>query len=481
MSNTTRLVLINNTPEPQKITSAAARLSSLPGTPTKILDETPDTGYPDYLRRIMQMGHQSIMEHANFTIAFENVSVFAEQFIIGFRLMSYTVKSRRYVPHGEAGYIVPYMASEGKSTDLFGSDDKPYIGPEFYGPLSQRYLHYCEGLFMAYKKLLEIGITPEDARFVLPYSFKSNFIATGNARSWLRLIYSAVNGQGKQYPEIHWIGTKLQEMLAKTAPALFAKIDEIEHGVYEKEQKLGALTAKLGITKNFDRPAIELISHTPDPDRLVAKSALIVATRGDTDDIESKLSAELVKETVKIVAENRHARELEQTSFTFRINGMSLPMLTHLTRHRMQSIAIPSFVEAGRSPNIVIPPLVSENSEAKSIFQSALNSQNLFWEAMDRFNVPAENRVYAYLSGQTIDCVTTMDARELHHFFTLRTCNRAQWEIRNYALEMLKTVKKAAPLIFGKAGPNCYRFDECREGRMTCGKAKEVREAMSKL
>jgi thymidylate synthase (FAD) len=475
MPGSTRLVLLTHTNEPQRICTAAARLSSLPGSPTQILDETPEGGYPDFIRRILSMGHHSIMEHANFTIAFENVSVFVEQFVIGFRLASYTVKSRRYVSHADAGYVVPQLSTEEHST-LFGGEDKPYVGPEFYGPLSQRYLHFCEGLFLAYKKLVEIGIPVEDARFVLPYSFKSNFIVTGNARSWIHLIYSALHGKGKKYPEINWVGVKLLEMLTNEAPALFSKIDSIESGSYQREEHFAAIVSKLKLDKKFDCPKVEIVEHTPDPDKIVAKTALIGASRAGSDTIEKALTKDVIADAVRIVDTSLHPREFEQAAFTFRLSGMSLPMLTHLTRHRMQSLIVPSFLEAGLSPAIVIPPSVKAKQEALSIFESALNQQKSFWEAMDRFDVPKENRVYAYLSGQTIDVVTTMNARELHHFIQLRTCNRAQWEIREYALEMLIQLKKIAPNCFKRSGASCYRDGKCREGRMTCGKEREMKE-----
>jgi thymidylate synthase (FAD) len=71
--------------------------------------------------------------------------------------------------------------------------------------------------------------------------------------------------------------------------------------------------------------------------------------------------------------------------------------------------------------------------------------------------------------------VVTMNARELLHFFRVRCCNRAQWEIREMAGHMLALVKKAGPTIFGKAGPGCL-YAPCPEGKMTCGKIEEVRK-----
>jgi thymidylate synthase (FAD) len=72
--------------------------------------------------------------------------------------------------------------------------------------------------------------------------------------------------------------------------------------------------------------------------------------------------------------------------------------------------------------------------------------------------------------------IVTMNARSLLNFFRHRCCNRAQWEIRAVANEMLKLCLQTAPNIFRYAGPSCVAKGVCPEGKMTCGKAKEVKE-----
>ena len=71
--------------------------------------------------------------------------------------------------------------------------------------------------------------------------------------------------------------------------------------------------------------------------------------------------------------------------------------------------------------------------------------------------------------GETTALVMTMNARELRHFFSLRCCNRAQWEIRELAWRMLKEVYVVAPELFKDAGPGCLR-GACPEGKRSCGK-----------
>ena len=71
--------------------------------------------------------------------------------------------------------------------------------------------------------------------------------------------------------------------------------------------------------------------------------------------------------------------------------------------------------------------------------------------------------------------ICTLNARSLMNFFTLRCCNRAQWEIRDVADQMFQLVYAVAPKLFQNAGPSCVR-GACSEGKMSCGKMKEVRQ-----
>ncbi len=89
--------------------------------------------------------------------------------------------------------------------------------------------------------------------------------------------------------------------------------------------------------------------------------------------------------------------------------------------------------------------------------------------------VPAEDARFVLPNSAETKLVMTMNARELHHFFALRCCRRAQWEIQAMAKEMLQLVRKASSLLFAEAGPGCLKRP-CPEGAMTCGAIKEVRE-----
>ena len=76
--------------------------------------------------------------------------------------------------------------------------------------------------------------------------------------------------------------------------------------------------------------------------------------------------------------------------------------------------------------------------------------------------------------------ICTFNARSLKNYFELRCCNRAQWEIREVAIQMLQLVLKVAPNLFKNCGPSCVS-GSCKEGKMTCGKAKETYEFFKNL
>ena len=73
-----------------------------------------------------------------------------------------------------------------------------------------------------------------------------------------------------------------------------------------------------------------------------------------------------------------------------------------------------------------------------------------------------------------------MCIRDRLNFFSHRCCNRAQWEIRELATQMLQEVKAVAPHLFEKAGPPCLR-GACPEGKMSCGQMAQVREKFQTL
>jgi thymidylate synthase (FAD) len=145
----------------------------------------------------------------------------------------------------------------------------------------------------------------------------------------------------------------------------------------------------------------------------------------------------------------------------------------------MHSLMVPNFVPLWNFKDYIIPDTI-KNSIMLERFKKAVETNMKVMEEFRNSGVVEEDLVYFYLGAQMCNVITTMNARSLLHFFELRCCNRAQWEIREMAWKMLAECRKAAPALFKDAGPACLT-GRCPEGKASCGKAKEVKERHDSL
>ena len=214
-----------------------------------------------------------------------------------------------------------------------------------------------------------------------------------------------------------------------------------------------------------------LLSHTPEPDALVAAAARICYRDVTAEDL---LHAEEENLSRKLIAElftSGHMSTFEHVSFTFGIDGLSRVASHQLVRHRMASFSQQSqrYVKMSDDPDtVIIPPSVRNNPQATAIFTEAVRKSQEAYRLMVEAGVPKEDARFILPHGHSPRLVMTMNARELHHFFSLRLCRRAQWEIHELARKMLALCREAAPVLFDMAGPSCI-FGKCSEAR-TCGK-----------
>ena len=201
-----------------------------------------------------------------------------------------------------------------------------------------------------------------------------------------------------------------------------------------------------------------------------------------------------------MLSEIGHESPIEHVSFTFAIEGVSRSLLAQITRHRMASFSVQSqrYVRE-HGFEYVVPPAIDKLPEAREQFIRAMEDDQRTYEALTAAlmegyleelraqGIPdaqargqAEKRAiedarYVLPNACTTRIVMTANARSLANFFRLRCCERAQWEIRACAEQMLALVLPVAPTLFAQSGPRCLR-GACPEGRMSCGKAQEVRQ-----
>ena len=211
---------------------------------------------------------------------------------------------------------------------------------------------------------------------------------------------------------------------------------------------------------------VQLLAHTPAPEQLVAASAKLcysAASIADLAAIEADKAAEFIDKLPEA-----HQSPLEHVSFTFGIEGVSRAMLAQITRHRIASFS----VQSQRYVNMdefgyVIPPSIAANQDALDEYEHFMDRADLVYTYLRSSGIPAEDARFVLPNACETRMIVTMNARELMHFFSLRCCKRAQWEIRAVADEMLRLCKEVAPEIFAKAGPGCVR-GRCPEGKMGC-------------
>jgi thymidylate synthase (FAD) len=215
---------------------------------------------------------------------------------------------------------------------------------------------------------------------------------------------------------------------------------------------------------------VRLLYHTPDPERAVAVAARLCYAPVGAAELMESMSDEAVHKVLGVILKSGHLSALEHASYTFAIDGVSRALTHQLVRHRLASYNQQSqrYVSYADEPVFIVPPSVSADPEALERYDAATAAAFEAYRALIDAGVPPEDARYLLPNAMETKIVVTMNVRELLHFFELRCCQRAQWEIRELALAMLGLAEHTAPYIFMDAGASCRR-GPCREGKMTCG------------
>ncbi len=252
-------------------------------------------------------------------------------------------------------------------------------------------------------------------------------------------------------------------------------------------------------------PIVTLLSHTPQPEQVVAAAARLCYSNAGVQSLLEELTPEKTQSLVQMLAEIGHQSPLEHAVFTFGIEGVSRALLAQLTRHRIASYSVQSQRYVNKTGfHHIMPPAIAALPQAAQRFQQAMQQAGEHYEALvellrqehtarlcSQGVEPAQARRQAekmaiedarFVLPNACDTkiVLTMNARSLRGFFQQRCCRRAQWEIRELAEEMLRAVLQVAPTLFSQAGPGCLAGG-CPEGKMSCGAADEVRRHYTQL
>ena len=250
---------------------------------------------------------------------------------------------------------------------------------------------------------------------------------------------------------------------------------------------------------------VTLLAYTPQPEKAVAAAAKLCYSPASIREISQGLTEEKTASFVEMLSEIGHESPIEHASFTFGIEGVSRSFLAQITRHRLASYSVQSqrYVREAQF-SYVVPPEIEARPAAREIYLAAMERDQRDYERLTEILKEDYEREYQAAGMEPraaarkaekraiedarfvlpnaceTKMVVTMNARSLHNFFRHRCCNRAQWEIREVAEQMLRLVSEVAPNLFKKAGPPCLN-GPCPEGKMTCGRANEVRAKYAAL
>ncbi len=225
---------------------------------------------------------------------------------------------------------------------------------------------------------------------------------------------------------------------------------------------------------------VQLVQHTPEPEQVVAAAARLCYSDASVDRLLEQSPEERSRLLEKILALG-HLSVLEHAAFTFAVEGISRACSHQLVRHRLASFSQQSqrYVSHRKRFAAVVPPSITARPELERRYAELLDQIHGFYRELVEAGVPAEDARFVLPNAAQTKLVLTMNARELRHFFSLRCCHRAQWEIRELASAMLHCARAAAPQLFAGAGPACLS-GPCPEGSLSCGKLEQVRREFAR-
>lgn len=233
---------------------------------------------------------------------------------------------------------------------------------------------------------------------------------------------------------------------------------------------------------------VTLLQFTPLPERAVASAGRLCYAPVSAAELKETMSDEEVARLLRRLISSGHLSALEHAVFTFGIDGISRACSHQLVRHRLASYSQQSqrYVRFGSQNDFVVPPGIASSPRARAIFEEAMERARRAYDELVELGLAEgreaesvyEDARFVLPNAAETKIVVTMNARELRHFFALRCCRRAQWEINRLAWTMRHLVISVAPGLFENSGPGCLASGVCPEGKMSCGQPYTEEEVL---
>ncbi len=186
---------------------------------------------------------------------------------------------------------------------------------------------------------------------------------------------------------------------------------------------------------------VELLAITPEAERIIEIAARTCYQSGD------KMVPEKMGELLPKLIAMGHESPFEHGYATFRISDVSRAMTHQLVRHRLLSVSQKSQRYVSESTfSWVVPPAISDGDKPE-YDQDMIAIRDMYekWKAK---GLKSEDARFVLPNACTTELVVSANFREWRHIFQVRCHRRAQWEIRDVCLEMLKALHQHAPHVF---------------------------------
>lgn len=398
----------------------------------------------------------------NFSFSVENCSRLLSHHICESN-DSYTQQSQRYVKMGNEAFVVPKEIKENKLIEEYKALNSELF--EFYNKITQ----IKEGF--AGRKASEndyvYGIKIEDGRYILPLSTKTNILVTMNLSKIINFFNAIKKSKIIESEELleeikKILGKNIGEFVEKNSiETNFEKINEF---IQEDFNKISSENNCILLNK-FEEPLIRsgLGALTSTNETGASK----IKEKWD----EKNEAFEKAKSVTERVIGYGHTSIIEHARTNFGMQ-MSLTCYHQFERHRLPNNVREEFSQIPLEREIIVPPSVKRNKEIEQEFLKKIQKVKEFRKKLTNSGLANE---YLLLNCDILKLISSTNARIDNEILAERTCNNAQWEIRNLYIKKLEQLQKTSEILYANAGPPCTR-GTCPEGALSCGKIIEVRQ-----
>ena len=195
-----KVTLLANTPDPEKLVAASARLCYSKAEIDDILDNFTEDKVEQFINKLISLGHESPLEHVTFTFGIEDISRACSHQLVRHRIASYSQKSQRYITEGDFSYVIPDSIVDAH--------------------MLRKYSSLMDKITETYQILIDEGVPKEDARMILPNACTTSIIVTMNVRSLLN-FFKHRDCKRAQW-EIRALAQEMMRICKEVAPRLFA-------------------------------------------------------------------------------------------------------------------------------------------------------------------------------------------------------------------------------------------------------------------